>query len=128
MDQQIRFYGSFCKKSIYDVSFENDGFSGVETAEGTYDRDAKKTSITWTRPLDVSADESLTLQADTSYNVFLTWVTANKDEDASKFNSQDDIRTFQSGTTNLTDMLDMPVLAAPDQPIFTKSAMMLSVI
>ena len=94
MDQQIRFYGSFCKKSIYDVSFENDGFSGVETAEGTYDRDAKKTSITWTRPLDVSADESLTLQADTSYNVFLTWVTANKDEDASKFNSQDDVRSF----------------------------------
>ena len=77
--------GQFCKKAISDVSFENLGYSGVETAEQTYDRDAKKISIAWTRPFDVSSDNSLTLEAGKSYNVFITWVTANKD--GSKFNS-----------------------------------------
>ena len=71
--------GQFCKKAISDVAFENLGYSGVETSQATYDRDAKVASIAWTRPFDVSADNSLTLEPGKNYKVFITWVTANKD-------------------------------------------------
>ena len=75
--------GQFCKKAISDVAFENVGYSGVQTSTSTYDIDVKEASIAWTRPFDVSAENSLTLEAGKSYKVFITWVSANKD--GSKF-------------------------------------------
>ena len=71
-------------------------------------------SIGWTRPFDVSADNSLTLEAGKNYKVFITWVTANKD--GSKFQSEDDVRSYSVGTTKMEEVLTMPVLKGPDPP------------
>ena len=49
------------------MAFENLGYSGVETSQATYDIETKEASIAWTRPFDVSADNSLTLEAGKSY-------------------------------------------------------------
>ena len=85
LDGPLRFFGEFCQKKITDNVFDNSGLSGIELGKSTIDYDNKELTLKWTRPFDVSADGSLTLDTDTTYYIWMTWVIADDHDTLTRF-------------------------------------------
>ena len=54
-------------------NIDRSGQTGIVNGAGTLDLANKQASIEWTRPFDVSSDKTLTLEANKTTRIWLTW-------------------------------------------------------
>ena len=66
-------YYKFCPLIKGDSNIDRSGTNGIVNGQGSLDNTNMKASISWTRPLDVSGDKTLTLIGNTTNKIWLTW-------------------------------------------------------
>ena len=95
-----------CPRRKEDPMLDKSGKNGIVTESGSLDLANKTASVSWSRPFDVSSDKTLTLVADQTYKVWLTWgnFRADYDIDAS----------YVSAKRMEKDGIDLVVPAPPE--------------
>ena len=112
-----RIYGTHCQKSINDAVFDNSGQNGIQMGPSTIDYDNKELTAQWSRPFDVSADGSLTLDTTSKYYIWLTWVITD---------SHETVVRGSWGAFQEADRQIMELYPPPDEPTISSSAVKMS--
>ena len=75
-------FNNFCSDRQADTIVDRDD-TGVVVRGGTFDKAARKASVEFIRPFDVSADYTLTLKAGTTYKLWMNWAVMRNERDYS---------------------------------------------